>query len=413
MTTKSNNPKAPRDCKETQPSTKGVVAVSHRLKALSLMPLHALAEGRNQTIPSLLCDLTGLSKARISKGNLDAVRPSTKAKINLHLEELLQVQFKDDPEGLDELMSKVATSPVTSSGEVAPLAGWVHQLEFLPWIPLPATKAVALTVDELLEALLACCREDDLPNFKTVLLTHFKRHGLAVCADGQIAMDPVPETELAALQAMANWEHADQWTRNLVDYLYWDLISSLDAEWNSHYFAGRQTMSLFPLVMVRPQEGLLETMRVSSRKIIYLKPVRRLLQFLYALAFYFRYKRWPARAPTPKTLAEILYRPGSLELADESLISNYFDGSKTAPCVPIYETGASSSKVTGLTDLYAVQLGLDAFHGVSLSGSSIIKTYMPDLTAPGAVKKAEVEMVAAVALKNTTKCGVFRNIKVS
>ena len=37
---------------------------------------------------------------------------------------------------------------------------------------------------------------------------------------------------------------------------------------------------------------------------------------------------------------------------------------------------------------------------------------MPDLTAPGAVKKAEVEMVAAVALKNTTKCGVFRNIKV-
>lgn len=94
-------------------------------------------------------------------------------------------------------------------------------------------------------------------------------------------------------------------------------------------------------------------------------------------------------------------------------MGNYYNGSATVPCVPIYETGASSSKVTGLTDLYAVQLGLDAFHGVSLSGSSIIKTYMPDLTAPGAVKKAEVEMVAAVALKNTTKCGVFRNIKVS
>lgn len=94
-------------------------------------------------------------------------------------------------------------------------------------------------------------------------------------------------------------------------------------------------------------------------------------------------------------------------------MGNYYNGTTTAPCVPIYETGASSSKVTGLTDLYAVQLGLDAFHGVSLSGSSIIKTYMPDLSAPGAVKKAEVEMVAAVALKNTTKCGVFRNIKVS
>lgn len=94
-------------------------------------------------------------------------------------------------------------------------------------------------------------------------------------------------------------------------------------------------------------------------------------------------------------------------------MGNYYNGSATAPCVPIYQTGSGSSIVTGLTDLYAVQLGLDAFHGVSLSGSSVVKAYMPDLNAPGAVKKAEVEMVAAVALKNTTKCGVFRNIKVS
>ena len=55
----------------------------------------------------------------------------------------------------------------------------------------------------------------------------------------------------------------------------------------------------------------------------------------------------------------------------------------------------------------------DAFHGASISGSSIINAYLPDLKAPGAVKKAEVEMVAAAVLKNTTKCGVFRNIKVS
>lgn len=94
-------------------------------------------------------------------------------------------------------------------------------------------------------------------------------------------------------------------------------------------------------------------------------------------------------------------------------MGNYYNGTATTPCVPIYTSGSGSSAVTGLTDLYAVQLGLDAFHGVSLTGSSIINAYMPDLKAPGAVKKAEVEMVAAVALKNTTKCGVFRNIKVS
>lgn len=87
-------------------------------------------------------------------------------------------------------------------------------------------------------------------------------------------------------------------------------------------------------------------------------------------------------------------------------MGNYYNPATTAttPCVPI------SSE--GLTDLYAVSLGLDAFHGVSLEGDSIVHTYLPDLEAPGAVKKVEVEMVAAVALKNTLTCGVFRNIKV-
>lgn len=85
---------------------------------------------------------------------------------------------------------------------------------------------------------------------------------------------------------------------------------------------------------------------------------------------------------------------------------------KTEPSVPIYQTGSGGNIVTGLTDLYAIKIDLDAFHGVSMTGDSIIHQYLPDFKAPGAVKKVEVEMVAAVALKNTTKCGVFRNIKV-
>lgn len=126
-------------------------------------------------------------------------------------------------------------------------------------------------------------------------------------------------------------------------------------------------------------------------------------------------------------LKSVAYRAGYLTKTEDAFgktaqgyddivfydMGNYYDGKSTTPCVPIYQTGSGSSIVTGLTDLYAVQLGLDAFHGASISGSSIINAYLPDLKAPCAVKKAEVEMVAAVALKNTTKCGVFRNIKVS
>ena len=94
-------------------------------------------------------------------------------------------------------------------------------------------------------------------------------------------------------------------------------------------------------------------------------------------------------------------------------LGNYYNGNATVPCSPIYTTGSGNDAVTGLTDLYAVKFGMDAFHGISLAGSSIVKAYLPDLKAPGAVKNAEVEMVAGVVLKNTTKSGVLRNIKVA
>lgn len=88
----------------------------------------------------------------------------------------------------------------------------------------------------------------------------------------------------------------------------------------------------------------------------------------------------------------------------------YYNGSLTVPTVGIYT--ASEGAVTGLTDLYAASFGLDGFHGISPAGSKIVSTYLPDLTQPGAVKKVEVEMAAAVVLKNSRKAGVFRKIKV-
>ena len=65
------------------------------------------------------------------------------------------------------------------------------------------------------------------------------------------------------------------------------------------------------------------------------------------------------------------------------------------------------------TDIYAVSLGLDGFHGISPAGGKVIQTFMPDMTAPGAVKKGEVELVAGVALKNTLKAGVLKGITIS
>ena len=86
-------------------------------------------------------------------------------------------------------------------------------------------------------------------------------------------------------------------------------------------------------------------------------------------------------------------------------LEEYYDGTKTTPCVSVNENG--------MTSLYAIQIAKDGFHGVSPTGNNIITTALPDLKAPGTVKEGDVEMVAAVVLKNTLKAGVFRNIKVS
>ena len=86
-------------------------------------------------------------------------------------------------------------------------------------------------------------------------------------------------------------------------------------------------------------------------------------------------------------------------------LEEYYDGTKTTPCVQIDENG--------MTSLYAVQIAKDGFHGVSPTGDNLISTCLPNLKEPGTVKEGDVEMVAAVVLKNTLKAGVFRNIKVA
>ena len=85
-------------------------------------------------------------------------------------------------------------------------------------------------------------------------------------------------------------------------------------------------------------------------------------------------------------------------------MGQYFDGEK------IQDVVATEG---GKTCIYAVSLGLDGFHGISPLGDGVINSYLPDPTAPGAVKTGEVELVAGVALKNTLKAAVLKDIAIS
>ena len=82
-------------------------------------------------------------------------------------------------------------------------------------------------------------------------------------------------------------------------------------------------------------------------------------------------------------------------------MGKFYDGSNTVDVIPT---------ASGKTAIYAVCLGLDGFHGISPQGDGVISCYLPDLSAPGAVKTGEVELVAGVALKNTMKAAVLKDI---
>lgn len=85
----------------------------------------------------------------------------------------------------------------------------------------------------------------------------------------------------------------------------------------------------------------------------------------------------------------------------------YYNGTNE---VDVVETTAK----TGLSSIIGVKMGLDGFHGISpTEASAIVKTYLPDMSAPGAVKKGEVEMVAGVVLKNTKKAGILSGIQIA
>ena len=88
------------------------------------------------------------------------------------------------------------------------------------------------------------------------------------------------------------------------------------------------------------------------------------------------------------------------------------------PIVDLGKKAGSNNDViktseTGETSIYFARFGLDGFHAVSLAGQAPVKIWLPDFTTAGAVKKGEVEMISAVALKATKSAGVFRKIKIA
>lgn len=89
------------------------------------------------------------------------------------------------------------------------------------------------------------------------------------------------------------------------------------------------------------------------------------------------------------------------------------------PMIDLGEKPGSASPIIAIngvaktTDIYAVRLGIDGVHGVSMNGVQPVQSTLPDFSTSGAVKQGDVEMVAAIAIKATKSAGVFRKIQVA
>lgn len=107
-----------------------------------------------------------------------------------------------------------------------------------------------------------------------------------------------------------------------------------------------------------------------------------------------------------------VYAYNDIPLVDLGYYTSVSGGTPaSASVVGVFDRTVGTAQ-TGLTDLYAINVGLDGFHGITPMGSVGITSYLPNFATPGAVKKGEVELVAGVALKNSRKAGVLRNLKV-
>ena len=114
---------------------------------------------------------------------------------------------------------------------------------------------------------------------------------------------------------------------------------------------------------------------------------------------------------TPGPRATSIERYGSAVLVDAGLKAG--SGSDVV-VFNVADPDGAGILTAGSTALYAVRIGMDGFHGVSVAGGSIVKQYAPDFSTPGAVKTGEVELgPVAVCLKRTKAAAVKRNIKVA
>lgn len=106
-------------------------------------------------------------------------------------------------------------------------------------------------------------------------------------------------------------------------------------------------------------------------------------------------------------------RRASMYQETRNTLGQKIDNYGSTPIVDLGAKSGTNDPIIANGEIYAVRFGLDGFHAVTVSGNEPIKYWLPDFETAGAVKKGEVEMLAAVALKSTKAAAKLSGIVVA
>ena len=271
--------------------------------AFQSAPIQYMAWLRGVALRRHLGEFTGLSQARLAHPQ-QKLRARRQQQILEHSKTVLRTNLTDS--GLSDADVEATISNLRDLRE----GGGQCWSEFWMSLDYPMTPELttcvrgATQLDKLLATVLQTI-DDNNP-----------RQARAAFADFVMEWS-VPHDLMGGSRpglASADWEDVDTWEKvsGLADTVlmaaFFDQFAHVDAVWGNAFFTRFQARPVFPFIAPQARKDGGVNM-----------PVRRLLEFSWAVNHWVRYRSWPTKRPGPKDLSE----PLDLEPSD---ISNLFDG---------------------------------------------------------------------------------------
>ena len=290
----------------------GRTLVSRCLQAMMQLPAVYSAAAMKLSVSSAISEMSGVSKSHIANGGLGRLKPKKQEAVRETARErgLALAQKKGwSREEYDQVQS---SAPRLVNDDVASWASWIHVIQNSEHAPLPLVTALALERDEFIDFLARAFDANEPETFCGAVAELIVEEQTEHPEDANHDL-------LYQWGALTTWEGIAKPFADLTQFLLIDFLAALDSEWGARYFAPMEPQPVFLWVAPRLNPDWKEG-QTKTRNQVY-RPIRRLLEFTYAIVERAYLDTWPDAVPGRKTVAE------AVGLSDY-LVGNLFDGTR-------------------------------------------------------------------------------------